>query len=126
MHSSTTVRSVMELADLATPMAVRVAATLNLVEHAEGPGATVKQLADKTATKADGLQRLLDHLAAVGVSTWMSLPADTVPPAWAPKWHKTPRGCQAPAGHHLRGWPRRTRLRRPAHDNHQRRTRLRT
>lgn len=57
----------MALADLATPMAIRVAATLSLVEHAGEQGATAVQLAGKTGTVADGLGRLLDHLVTVGV-----------------------------------------------------------
>ncbi|WP_280511396.1 methyltransferase [Nocardia farcinica] len=58
--------SILAMADLATPMAIRVAATLGLVEQA-GAGATVAQLADRTGTSAPALRRLLDHLVAVGV-----------------------------------------------------------
>jgi 2,7-dihydroxy-5-methyl-1-naphthoate 7-O-methyltransferase len=58
--------SIMSLADLATPMAIRVAATLNLAEHA-GDGATVDQLAAETGTAASVLRRLLDHLVTAGV-----------------------------------------------------------
>src|SRR3954468_7638314 len=57
----------MALADLATPMAVRVAATLSLVEHAGTGGATVEQLASDTGTHAQSLGFLLDHLVTVGV-----------------------------------------------------------
>ncbi|QUQ62658.1 methyltransferase [Kutzneria sp. CA-103260] len=56
----------MALADLATPMAVRVAATLGLAERA-GDGATAAQLAAETGTSAPALGRLLDHLVTVGV-----------------------------------------------------------
>jgi hypothetical protein len=55
------------MADLATPMAIRVAATLSLVEHAGSAGATSEHLADKTGTAAPALRRLLDHLVTVGV-----------------------------------------------------------
>ncbi|MBB5890002.1 methyltransferase [Kutzneria kofuensis] len=59
--------SIMSMVDLATPMAIRVAATLNLVEHAGSAGATVDRLAADTGTSAPILRRLLDHLVAVGV-----------------------------------------------------------
>lgn len=57
----------MALADLATPMAVRVAATLGLVEHAGAGGATAAELAARTGAAAGPLHRLLDHLVAVEV-----------------------------------------------------------
>jgi 2,7-dihydroxy-5-methyl-1-naphthoate 7-O-methyltransferase len=55
------------MADLTTPMAIRVAATLGLVEHAGPAGATAEQLAARTGTVAPALECLLDHLVAVGV-----------------------------------------------------------
>jgi 2,7-dihydroxy-5-methyl-1-naphthoate 7-O-methyltransferase len=55
------------MADLATPMAVRVAATLGLAEHAGSAGATAEQLAAATGTAAPALRSLLDHLVTVGV-----------------------------------------------------------
>lgn len=55
------------MAGLATPMAIRVAATLDLAEHAEGTGATVEYLAHETGTAPAALRCLLDHLVAVGV-----------------------------------------------------------
>lgn len=60
--------SIMSMAELATPMAIRVAATLNLAEHV-GDGATAEQLAAATGTSAPILRRLLDHLVTVGVFT---------------------------------------------------------
>ncbi|AXB48661.1 methyltransferase [Amycolatopsis albispora] len=51
------------MADLATPMAIRVAATLGLAEH-EG---TAQDLATATGTSAPALECLLDHLVAAGV-----------------------------------------------------------
>ncbi|MDQ7804900.1 methyltransferase [Amycolatopsis sp. A133] len=60
-------RSIMPLADLATPMAVRVAATLGLAEHAGTGGATAEELAARTGTSAAALSRLLDHLVTVEV-----------------------------------------------------------
>lgn len=60
-------RSIHAMADLTTPMAVRVAATLSLVERAGGAGATAGQLAAASNTLASALERLLDHLVAVGV-----------------------------------------------------------
>jgi 2,7-dihydroxy-5-methyl-1-naphthoate 7-O-methyltransferase len=55
------------MADLATPMAIRVAATLSLVERAGSAGATAEQLAAETGTSAPALRCLLDHLVTVGV-----------------------------------------------------------
>ncbi|WP_309231535.1 methyltransferase [Nocardia sp. SYP-A9097] len=59
--------SILALADLATPMSIRVAATLGLVEEAGSTGATVDQLATRTTTSAMALERLLDHLVTIGV-----------------------------------------------------------
>jgi hypothetical protein len=67
MGESTAARSIGELADLATPMSIRVAATLDLAERAGGAGATVERLAQETGTDAAALRLLLDHLVAVGV-----------------------------------------------------------
>lgn len=55
------------MADLATPMSIRVAATLSLVERAGSAGATAEQLATETGTAAPALRRLLEHLVAIGV-----------------------------------------------------------
>lgn len=52
----------MAMADLATPMAIRVAATLSLVERAGTAGATVDHLAAETSTEPTVLGCLLDHL----------------------------------------------------------------
>ncbi|WP_103349957.1 methyltransferase [Amycolatopsis sp. CA-128772] len=60
-------QSIMPLADLATPMAVRVAATLGLAEHAGTEGATAERLASLSGTSEAPLRRLLDHLVAVDV-----------------------------------------------------------
>lgn len=67
MAESTVARSIGELADLATPMSIRVAATLGLAERAGSAGATVERLAEETETDAAALRLLLDHLVAVGV-----------------------------------------------------------
>lgn len=48
-------------------MAIRVAATLNLVEHAGSTGATAEHLAAETGTSTQTLRRLLDHLVTIGV-----------------------------------------------------------
>jgi hypothetical protein len=55
------------MADLATPMSIRVAATLSLAEHAGSAGATAEQLASETGTAPPALRCLLDHLVTVGV-----------------------------------------------------------
>jgi 2,7-dihydroxy-5-methyl-1-naphthoate 7-O-methyltransferase len=55
------------MADLATPMSIRVAATLSLVERAGSAGATAEQLASETGTSAPAIRCLLDHLVTIGV-----------------------------------------------------------
>lgn len=55
------------LADLFTPMAVRVAATLRLADHVAAGADTVAALAQRTGSDPDALGRLVDHLLAVGV-----------------------------------------------------------
>lgn len=59
--------SLLAMAGLATPMAIRVAATLDLVEHAGPSGATAEELAAATGASARALECLLDHLVEVGV-----------------------------------------------------------
>jgi hypothetical protein len=54
------------LAGLATPMALRVAATFGLVDRAGQGGATAERLAAETGTQVPILRRLLDHLVTVG------------------------------------------------------------
>ncbi|MEV4053692.1 methyltransferase [Amycolatopsis sp. NPDC049688] len=56
-------QSILAMADLATPMAIRVAATLGLAEH-EG---TAAELASATGTSPAALSCLLDHLVTAGV-----------------------------------------------------------
>ena len=67
MDAAEDARSILEMADLATPMAIRVAATLDLVELAGSAGATAERLAADTGAAAPDLQCLLDHLVTIGV-----------------------------------------------------------
>src|SRR3954464_6243848 len=67
MNLPTTTSSLRAMADLATPMSIRVAATLGLAEHAGSAGATAEQLAADTATSPSALRRLLDPLVTIGV-----------------------------------------------------------
>ncbi|HEX6358423.1 methyltransferase [Actinophytocola sp.] len=67
MDESKARQSIYAMADLVTPMSIRVAATLNLVERAGNAGATAEQLAAETGTSAPALRSLLDHLVSVGV-----------------------------------------------------------
>ena len=53
-------------ADLVTPMAIRVAATLRIADHLD---ATAAQLAEVTGADQDALRRVLDHLVTAGVLT---------------------------------------------------------
>lgn len=55
------------MADLATPMAIRTAATLGLVELTGSAGATAEKLAAETGTATPALRCLLDHLVTIGV-----------------------------------------------------------
>ncbi len=59
--------SILAMADLATPMAIRIAATLGLAERAGSEGATAGHLAAQTGTSPPALRRLLDHLVTIGV-----------------------------------------------------------
>ncbi|PNG23825.1 methyltransferase [Streptomyces cahuitamycinicus] len=55
------------LADLATPMAIRVAATLRVADHIAAGKRTAAEVAAATATHADALDRLLRHLVTLGL-----------------------------------------------------------
>lgn len=55
------------LADLATPMAIRVAATLRLADHVAAGRDTAAVLADIVGAHEGSLARLLDHLVHVGL-----------------------------------------------------------
>jgi O-methyltransferase domain len=55
------------MADLATPMAVRVAATLRIADHIMGGRRTAPELAEATGVDADALDRVLRHLVTAGV-----------------------------------------------------------
>jgi hypothetical protein len=55
------------MADLFTPMALRVAATLHLADHVAGGADTVPALVERTGSDPEALGRLVDHLVAVGV-----------------------------------------------------------
>jgi hypothetical protein len=57
------------MADLVTPMALRVAATLRLPDLVVSGVDTAPALADRTGTDAAALARVLRHLVAVGVCT---------------------------------------------------------
>ncbi|MFF5160727.1 methyltransferase [Streptomyces sp. NPDC000348] len=57
------------LADLATPMAVRVAATLRVADHITAGHRTAEEIAAAAGAHADSLDRLLRHLVAVGLFT---------------------------------------------------------
>jgi len=60
-------RSLWALADLVTPMAIRVAATLRLADHIAAGRCTAPELAVAAQADADALDRLLRHLVAAGV-----------------------------------------------------------
>ena len=53
--------------DLATPVAIRVAATLRVADHIASEGTTAAELAGETNADADALERLLRHLVTAGL-----------------------------------------------------------
>lgn len=55
------------MADLVTPMAIRVAATLRIADHITLARRTATELAEVTHSEADALDRVLRHLASEGV-----------------------------------------------------------
>ncbi|MFD1147839.1 methyltransferase [Saccharothrix hoggarensis] len=57
------------LADLATPMAVRVAATLRVADHIAAGRRTAEEIADAAGAHAGALDRLLRHLVTVDLFT---------------------------------------------------------
>jgi O-methyltransferase domain len=56
-------------ADLVTPMAIRVAATLHVADHIAAGVRTSAELARSEGVDADALDRLMRHLVSVGVLT---------------------------------------------------------
>jgi 2,7-dihydroxy-5-methyl-1-naphthoate 7-O-methyltransferase len=56
-------------ADLVTPMAIRVAATLRLADHIAAGTRTADRLAAAVGADGDALARLLEHLVTAGVLT---------------------------------------------------------
>lgn len=59
--------SLWAMADLATPMAVRVAATLRIADHIASGADTAAELAQRSGADADTLDRLLRHLTTLGL-----------------------------------------------------------
>jgi hypothetical protein len=60
------VETLSAMADLVTPMAIRVAATLRLADRLDRPR-TAAELAGETGADPDALERLMRHLVTVGV-----------------------------------------------------------
>ncbi|GAA2248199.1 hydroxyindole O-methyltransferase [Streptomyces ruber] len=60
-------RTLIRLGSLHTPMVVRVAATLRLVDHIRDGSRTVEDLAARTDTQPQALLRLIRHLVAIGL-----------------------------------------------------------
>ncbi|MDV6263945.1 methyltransferase [Rhodococcoides yunnanense] len=59
--------ALMRLGDLATPMAVRVAANLRLVDHIHDGAHDLESLSKASAANRDSLRRLIRHLIAINV-----------------------------------------------------------
>jgi len=62
-----TVPRLYAMADLITPMAIRVAATLRIADRIDAGTRTAAGLAEETGTDPAALQRVLEHLVTVGV-----------------------------------------------------------
>ncbi|GAA0263982.1 methyltransferase [Cryptosporangium japonicum] len=62
-------RTLRELSDLITPMAIRVAVTLRIPQRISATAATAAELAADTNSDTDVLERVLAHLAGAGVLT---------------------------------------------------------
>lgn len=60
------VDDVIAMADLVTPMAIRVAATLRLVDRLDEPR-TAADIAEQAGADADALERLMRHLVTIGL-----------------------------------------------------------
>ncbi|MEU8551637.1 methyltransferase [Streptomyces roseoverticillatus] len=56
-----------DMADLTTPMTIRVAATLRIADHIAGGTVTLDALAEVTGSHGPTLRRVMRHLVAVGV-----------------------------------------------------------
>lgn len=69
MASDTGTIGLRALADLATPMAVRVAATLRVADHVAAGRRTAEEVAAATGSDTDAMDRLLRHLVTVGLFT---------------------------------------------------------
>lgn len=67
-------------ADLITPMAIRVAATLRLADHIAAGTDTAATLAAATGSHPDALSRLLNHLVTARVLTGLDAGAYTLTP----------------------------------------------
>ncbi len=65
--NETATRSLRDMASMATPMSLRVAATLRLADRVGDTGATPTDLATQTGTREAALTRVLDHLVSIGV-----------------------------------------------------------
>ncbi|HEV7646695.1 MAG TPA: methyltransferase [Actinophytocola sp.] len=65
-ESDKEVDELVELADLVTPMAIRTAATLRLVDRLDEPR-TAADLAEEIGADADALERLMRHLVTIGL-----------------------------------------------------------
>lgn len=61
------VDALVRMSNLVTPMALRVAATLRLVDHLRAGATSSEALAEATGAAPDALSRLMRHLAAAGV-----------------------------------------------------------
>jgi hypothetical protein len=57
------------LADLASPMAIRVAATLRIADHVADGRDTAEKVAASTGSNTDAVDRLLRHLVEIGLFT---------------------------------------------------------
>lgn len=79
------------LADLATPMAVRVAATLRVADHIAAGRTTADRIAEAAGAHPDSLDRLLRHLVTAGLLTRDGAGHHALTPAGEPLRDDHPR-----------------------------------
>ncbi|GLY95202.1 methyltransferase [Actinoplanes sp. NBRC 103695] len=94
-------------ADLVTPMAIRVAATLKLADHIALGARTADALAEVVGAEPDALRRLLDHLVTAQVLTAHQAIADPTTEDRAPgEYRLTALGERLRDDHPdgMRGW----------------------
>ncbi|KZB87439.1 methyltransferase [Amycolatopsis regifaucium] len=83
------------LADLASPMAIRVAATLRVADHVAEGRDTAEKIASSTGTNTGAMDRLLRHLVTIGLFTRDDAGTYALTPAGEPLREDHPKSRRA-------------------------------